>query len=199
MPSKPPALLYVIAALGIALFVWVGSLAFGDINFGEGTSQEQAGGALPSVSIEGAKPCVQNNSPRINLNTPERLEACKSAKLYTKQLLVQKHGEAEGEKQFECQDNLWDHESKWSAWAINTDPNSGAYGLAQILPGSHGTPVKVGDWKGQVVWGMDYVWGRYKTSCNAWEFWQCTSNCPRYPGGPVGKLGGPGDPRTTWY
>jgi hypothetical protein len=196
--NSPPALSGVIGGIGIvgiiALVVFlVGGMGGSD----DGGKSNNADGKLPSVSIEGAMPCVQSNSERINLNTPARLEACKSAKLYTKQLLVQKHGKPEGEKQFGCQDKLWDHESKWSPWAINTD--SGAYGLAQILPSSHGSPVEMGDWKGQVKWGMDYVWGRYQTSCNAWEFWQCTSNCSRYPGGPVGKLGGPGDPRTTWY
>lgn len=168
-------------------------------SFGGGGSDSSASAPekLPGVSIEGALPCKQNGSSRINLNTEDRLKACASAKTYAKQLLIQKHGKAEGEQQFGCQDKLWHEESKWSPWAINHD--SGAYGLAQILPSSHGTPVEMGDWKGQVKWGMDYIWGRYKTSCNAWAFWQCTSSCQRYPGGPVGKLGGPGDPRTTWY
>ena len=197
--NSPPVLSGVIGGIGvIGIIAFVIFLVGGMGGSGGGGKDNNAdNGKLPSVSIEGAMPCVQNNSERINLNTPARLEACKSAKIYTKQLLVQKHGKAEGEKQFGCHDKLWDHESDWSAWAIN--PGSGAYGLAQILPSSHGTPVKMGDWKGQVKWGMDYIWGRYKTSCNAWEFWQCTSNCPRYPGGPVGKLGGPGDPTTTWY
>lgn len=168
---------------------------------GKGGGEKPATGGdegLPSVSIAGAIECAINNSSRINLNTKERVKACTSAKVYTKQLLVKKHGSAEGEKQFDCQDKLWDHESDWSAWAKN--PSSDAYGIAQILPDSHGTPVGMGDWKGQVDWGMKYVWGRYQTSCNAWKFWQCTSSCERYPGGPVNKLGRtPGDPQTTWY
>lgn len=156
-----------------------------DNNSGKNTS-------LPNVSVKGAKECKVSNGPPNNL-TPERLPTCKSAKLYAKQVLT-----ARGQGgDFNCLDELWVHESQWSAWALNT--NSDAYGIAQILPDDHGTPVAIGDWKGQVDWGLRYIWKRYKTPCNAWKFWQCTSDCPRFPGGPVGKRGGPDDPKRTWY
>lgn len=195
--NSPPALSWLIGGIGFLGIIALLVLVVGGLGGSGGASGSKPDGRLPAVSIAGAHPCEANNSPRINLNTPGRIQACVKAKTYAKQVLVKKYGAGEGAKQFGCQDKLWDHESKWSAWAIN--PDSDAYGIAQILPGSHGTPVAMGDWKGQVGWGLDYEWGRYKTPCNAWEFWQCTSNCPRYPGGPVNKLGGRGDPMTTWY
>jgi len=168
--------------------------AFGGVGGGGDSGSSKADdGKLPNVSINGAIACAINNSPRINLTTDDRVASCTKAKTYAKQVLTKKQQGGD----FGCLDKLWDHESDWSPWALN--PDSGAYGIAQILPGSHGKPVDMGDWKGQVDWGLDYIWGRYKTACNAWEFWQCTSNCSRYPGGPVGKLGGRGDPQTTWY
>lgn len=195
--NSPPALSALIGGIGFVGFIALLVFVFGGMSGGGSGGDRPDNGTLPNVSVAGAIECKINNSGIINLNTEERVKACASAKVYAKQLLVKKHGASEGEKQFGCQDKLWDHESDWSAWAKN--PTSDAYGIAQILPDSHGTPVGMGDWKGQVDWGMKYIWDRYKTSCNAWEFWQCTSSCARYPGGPVNKLGGRGDPQTTWY
>ncbi|WP_380281525.1 transglycosylase SLT domain-containing protein [Kitasatospora purpeofusca] len=65
------------------------------------------------------------------------------------------------------------HESSWNVTATN--PSSGAYGLAQALPGSkmasHGS-----DWKTnpttQIRWALDYMNDRYGSPNNAWAFWQ---------------------------
>ncbi|MFF2660184.1 transglycosylase SLT domain-containing protein [Kitasatospora sp. NPDC058032] len=65
------------------------------------------------------------------------------------------------------------HESSWNVTATN--PSSGAYGLAQALPGSkmasHGS-----DWKTnattQIRWALDYMNERYGSPNNAWSFWQ---------------------------
>ncbi|MFJ8435457.1 transglycosylase SLT domain-containing protein [Kitasatospora sp. NPDC094019] len=65
------------------------------------------------------------------------------------------------------------HESSWNVTATN--PSSGAYGLAQALPGSkmatHGS-----DWKTnattQIRWALDYMNGRYGSPNAAWTFWQ---------------------------
>ncbi|MFB7474460.1 transglycosylase SLT domain-containing protein [Kitasatospora sp. NPDC056184] len=65
------------------------------------------------------------------------------------------------------------HESSWNVTATN--PSSGAYGLAQALPGSkmatHGA-----DWKTnpttQIRWALDYMNDRYGSPNNAWAFWQ---------------------------
>ncbi|MFD4911057.1 aggregation-promoting factor C-terminal-like domain-containing protein [Kitasatospora purpeofusca] len=65
------------------------------------------------------------------------------------------------------------HESSWNVTATN--PSSGAYGLAQALPGSkmatHGS-----DWKTnantQIRWALDYMNSRYGSPNAAWTFWQ---------------------------
>lgn len=65
------------------------------------------------------------------------------------------------------------HESGWSVTATN--PSSGAYGLAQALPGSkmasHGA-----DWatnyQTQLKWFWDYCKGRYGSIQGAYAFWQ---------------------------
>lgn len=195
--NAPPALSGVVGGIGILVAI---ALLFVACQALTGSSNDGGGNtttSLPKVSIKGAKPCEFSDSKRINLNTQARLKACASAKEYAKARLVQKHGARKGASEFACLDKLWTNESRWSAWAINT--GSGAYGIAQILPDSHGTPVKTGDWKGQVDWGLSYIFGRYKTVCNAWAFWQCTSQCPRYPGSPLYKTGARGDPKRTWY
>ncbi|MFF3003609.1 transglycosylase SLT domain-containing protein [Kitasatospora sp. NPDC057940] len=65
------------------------------------------------------------------------------------------------------------HESSWNVTATNA--SSGAYGLAQALPGSkmatHGA-----DWKTnattQIKWALDYMNSRYGSPNAAWTFWQ---------------------------
>lgn len=69
--------------------------------------------------------------------------------------------------------NIIAHESSWNVTATN--PSSGAYGLAQALPGSkmatHGA-----DWKTnpttQIKWALDYMNSRYGSPNAAWTFWQ---------------------------
>jgi hypothetical protein len=158
----------VVGAIGIIAFValLIGLLGGGVIKVGGGSDAGGGGGKLPSVSIQGSLACQVNTSPRVNL-TQARLSTCVDAKKYAKAKLTQK-GKAD---QWSCLDNLWDHESAWSAWAINLD--SGAYGIAQAL--GHGHVYDEGDWKAQVDWGLDYIDGRgdYKGSpCTAWSLWQ---------------------------
>lgn len=52
---------------------------------------------------------------------------------------------------------LWNQESGWNANAVN--PSSGAYGIPQAL--GHGHPYSLGDYANQVLWGLDYIKGRY--------------------------------------
>lgn len=82
-------------------------------------------------------------------------------------LLVFDHGWAEG--QFGCLDSLWTKESGWRWNAANS--SSGAYGIAQSLPGSKMASV-AGDWSTnpitQIKWGLAYISGRYGTPCSAW-------------------------------
>lgn len=82
-------------------------------------------------------------------------------------LLVFDQGWAEG--QFGCLDSLWTKESGWRWDAANG--SSGAYGIAQSLPGSKMASV-AGDWSTnpitQIKWGLAYISGRYGTPCSAW-------------------------------
>lgn len=54
---------------------------------------------------------------------------------------------------------LWNQESGWSANAVN--PSSGAYGIPQALPSVWGHPYALGDYKNQVIWGLNYIRSRY--------------------------------------
>ncbi len=73
-------------------------------------------------------------------------------------------------QQMSCLDKLWMKESRWNPRAENS--SSGAYGIAQALPGkkmaSYGS-----DWKTnpvtQIKWGLNYIKGRYQTPCGAWS------------------------------
>ena len=77
-----------------------------------------------------------------------------------------------GAAQFSCLDALWQHESDWDPSAEN--PTSGAYGIAQALPGAKMASVGE-DWMSnpitQVSWGLEYITARYGSACNAWSFW----------------------------
>jgi hypothetical protein len=162
----------VVAAISIGI-VWLIMSATGVTlpSLGGGSDAPSAGGGLPSVSIEGSLPCQVNTKAIIQL-TADRLHTCVEAKTYAKAKLAQK-GQAD---QWSCQDQLWAHEASWSAWADN--PESSAYGIPQAIESIHGHVYDKGDWKKQVDWGLDYIWGRYKTPCAAWAFWQRTDPRP---------------------
>jgi hypothetical protein len=70
--------------------------------------------------------------------------------------------------QFQCLDRLWLRESNWNPFAYN--PSSGAYGIAQALPGSKMAAIAA-DWKTnpitQMKWGINYIVERYQTPCGA--------------------------------
>jgi hypothetical protein len=56
---------------------------------------------------------------------------------------------------------LWNRESGWNAAARN--PTSGAAGIPQDITGNFH-----GGYRGQVIWGEDYIAGRYGTPAGAW-------------------------------
>jgi hypothetical protein len=74
-----------------------------------------------------------------------------------------------------CLEKLWDKESHWTTTAKNK--SSGAYGIAQALPGSKMASI-ASDWswnpETQIKWGLSYIKGRYKTPCAAWSHSQST-------------------------
>jgi hypothetical protein len=71
--------------------------------------------------------------------------------------------------QFSCLDPLWTQESGWNVYAEN--PSSGAYGIAQALPGSEMASAG-SDWESdaatQIRWGLTYITDRYGSPCAAW-------------------------------
>lgn len=74
------------------------------------------------------------------------------------------------EDDFGCLVALWNRESGWRVNAHNE--GSGAYGIAQALPGSKMASAGA-DWETnpvtQIKWGLDYIKNRYGTPCGAWE------------------------------
>lgn len=74
-----------------------------------------------------------------------------------------------GSDQFSCLSSLWTKESGWSYTAYN--PNGGATGIPQALPGSKMASV-ASDWSTnattQVIWGLKYIAASYGTPCSAW-------------------------------
>ncbi|MDT4986524.1 MAG: hypothetical protein QOI74_618 [Micromonosporaceae bacterium] len=76
-----------------------------------------------------------------------------------------------GLDQMPCLKNIW---MKESGWRVNAANPSGAYGIAQALPGSKMKAVGA-DWQTnpatQILWGLDYIKSRYKTPCGAWTNW----------------------------
>jgi LysM repeat protein len=75
--------------------------------------------------------------------------------------------------QYGCAANIITRESGWNVAATNR--SSGAYGLAQALPG--GKMASAGpDWRSnpatQLRWMLAYVDSRYGGACGAWAFWQ---------------------------
>jgi hypothetical protein len=74
-----------------------------------------------------------------------------------------------------CLVSLWNRESGWNVKAQNK--SSGAYGIAQAVPGSKMASFGA-DWQTnpvtQIKWGLSYIKNRYKTPCGAWAHSQST-------------------------
>lgn len=72
--------------------------------------------------------------------------------------------------QFTYLNLLWAHESGWNPQAVN--PNSGAYGIPQAVPGSKMASAGP-DWRSdartQIIWGMRYIQARYGSPYRAWQ------------------------------
>jgi hypothetical protein len=77
--------------------------------------------------------------------------------------------------QFSCLDSLWNVESGWNPTAEN--PNSGAYGIPQALPGSKMASAGP-DWQTdaatQILWGLRYIQSTYGSPCAAWSHEEAT-------------------------
>jgi hypothetical protein len=91
--------------------------------------------------------------------------------------------EEDFDRQWECLDLLWQHESGWDYTAAN--PHSSARGIPQALVDLHDLPRSwESDPTAQVEWGLDYIYRRYGSPCAAWDAW--LSRAKQHPDG-------------TWY
>jgi hypothetical protein len=70
-------------------------------------------------------------------------------------------------KQYVCLTKLWGKESAWNHTALNPEKVMGknAGGIPQLLGLSPLTPPTI-----QIDRGLDYIYHRYQTPCNAWAF-----------------------------
>ena len=75
-----------------------------------------------------------------------------------------------GDDQYACLVALWDRESGWNVYAMNS--GSGAYGIPQALPGDKMASAGA-DWATnpatQITWGLQYITDRYVNPCGAWQ------------------------------
>ena len=69
-------------------------------------------------------------------------------------------------KQYQCLASLWGKESAWKHDALNPEKVMGKHagGIPQLLGLSPLTPPTI-----QIDRGLDYIYYRYQTPCNAWE------------------------------
>lgn len=88
--------------------------------------------------------------------------------------------EQDFDRQWQCLDALWEHESGWDYQAAN--PHSSARGIPQALVALHDLPSSwEADPKAQIAWGLEYIYGRYGSPCEAWDAW--TSRATLLPDG----------------
>lgn len=81
--------------------------------------------------------------------------------------------------------SLWNKESGWNRFAMN--PESGAYGIPQSLPGSKmgaAANPPTSSASAQINWGLPYIKGRYGSPSGAWGHEQAFNWYAE--GGPVG-------------
>jgi hypothetical protein len=77
------------------------------------------------------------------------------------------------DREYKCLVQLWQKESGWRPHAAN--PTSTAWGIPQFLNSTwvnYGYPVRPKDPQIQIKAGLRYIYKRYSTPCNAWEFWK---------------------------
>lgn len=100
---------------------------------------------------------VQFNAPRMAINHKIMAKSIAKAEVY-KMFNNPK-------RQWQALAKLWGKESAWNYKAKN--PNSSAYGIAQVLKTPRNSTIKY-----QVNKGLEYIVHRYGTPERAWAFWQ---------------------------
>jgi hypothetical protein len=118
-------------------------------------AQQAAAAATPSPSPSSQAPSSSAPQPSGN---PQQIAAA----------MLGSFGWSSGE--FGCLVSLWNLESGWNVYASN--PNSGAYGIPQALPGSKMASAGP-DWQSnaatQIRWGLGYIKSLYGSPCGAWS------------------------------
>ena len=117
---------------------------------------------------EGNQSSGSNGDGNVTVDLGQTVPANEMQKWFHDYLLSSGHSEAD----FTAGSYIINRESSWNPRATN--PSSGAYGLAQALPGSkmasHGA-----DWQSnyqtQLKWFIDYCNGRYGGIQQAYNFW----------------------------
>jgi hypothetical protein len=147
-------------------------VAKGSDKFGRGIDQIYAGGATvagggsmgtnsdhpfvyANISLPGGKSSGNGGSPAQNMALGQQLAASRG---WTG-------------AQWNALRQLWMRESGWRTNADN--PSSSAYGIPQALTSLHhlGDKYKT-DPRTQILWGLNYIAGRYGNPQSAWKFWQ---------------------------
>lgn len=77
------------------------------------------------------------------------------------------------DEQWSCLGRLWGKESAWNPDAFNSIKVMGknAGGIPQLLGLDPNTPAPR-----QIERGLDYIYYRYTTPCNAWSHWKRNGN-----------------------
>ena len=75
--------------------------------------------------------------------------------------------------QVSCLNRLWGKESAWNPSAFNTNRVMGKHagGIPQLLGLDPDTPATL-----QIERGLDYIYYRYGTPCDAWAYWKRNGN-----------------------
>jgi hypothetical protein len=100
---------------------------------------------------------------RIKCENPDAQWNKKLSKAYAKLLVMDQYGWNLSE--YRALLKLWGKESAWNHWADN--PESTAYGIAQVLNTKPGTPAPL-----QIERGLEYIQHRYERPSIAWAHWR---------------------------
>jgi hypothetical protein len=107
---------------------------------------------------EAVKPVA--SAPAVGIPDPGTAQAIAYAMLQSRGM---------GDDQYSCLVALWNRESHWNVYALNS--SSGAYGIPQALPGEKMASAGA-DWATnpatQISWGLAYIADRYGNPCGAW-------------------------------
>ena len=106
---------------------------------------------------------LQANPTYIQIKTPIYWTA-RMSKTYARGFMAMEYP-SWGRAEWKALSKLWGKESAWNHLADN--PESTAYGIAQVLNTKHGTPAPL-----QIEKGLEYISHRYDRPSVAWSHWR---------------------------